>query len=127
MYSLSFLHKNLHIAFYFNPSLLHLQERDFMKTQKEYIQLIASSAQELRKRFGVRSMQLFGSVARNEQHDGSDVDICVDMPPKLFLIIELKQYLEELFGCPVDVVRKHRNMNEFLQAQIEKDGIYVLR
>jgi len=34
------------------------------------------------KRFGVRSMQLFGSVARNEQHDGSDVDICVDMPPK---------------------------------------------
>jgi predicted nucleotidyltransferase len=98
-----------------------------MKTQNDYIQLIASCAQELRQRFGIRTLQVFGSVARNEQHDGSDVDVCVDMPPKLFLIIELKQYLEDLFGCPVDVVRKHRHMNEFLQSQIEKDGIYVLR
>ena len=96
-----------------------------MKTQREYIQIIAANAQELKQRFGVRSMQLFGSVARNEQHDGSDVDICVDMSPKLLLIIELKQYLENLLGCPVDIVRKHRNMNEFLQTQIEKDGIYV--
>jgi predicted nucleotidyltransferase len=90
-----------------------------MKTQNDYIQLIASCAQELRQRFGIRTLQVFGS--------GSDVDVCVDMPPKLFLIIELKQYLEDLFGCPVDVVRKHRHMNEFLQSQIEKDGIYVLR
>jgi predicted nucleotidyltransferase len=98
-----------------------------MKTQNDHIQLIASCTQELRQRFGIRTLQVFGSVARNEQHDGSDVDVCVDMPPKLFLIIELKQYLEDLFGCPVDVVRKHRHMNESFQSQIEKDGIYVLR
>ena len=98
-----------------------------MKTQQEYSQIIASKAPELRRRFGVNALQLFGSVARNEQHEGSDVDICVDMSPKLLLIIELKQYLEELLGCPVDIVRKHRNMNEFLRSQIEKDGIYVFR
>ena len=49
------------------------------------------------------------------------------MWPKLFLLVELGMYLEELLGCHVDVVRRHRNMNELLQKEIEKDGIYVIQ
>ena len=42
-------------------------------------------------------------------------------------LVELGMYLEELLGCHVDVVRRHRNMNELLRKEIEKDGIYVIQ
>lgn len=45
----------------------------------------------------------------------------------MFQLIGLKQYLEELLGCDVDVIRIHRNMDSFLMNQIEKDGIYIIR
>ncbi len=96
-----------------------------MKTTSEYINLIKSCASTLRTHFGVRSLRLFGSVARNEQHEGSDVDVCVEMNPNLFLHVRLKKYLEELLGCSVDVVRMNSNMNDFLRKQIEKDGVFV--
>lgn len=98
-----------------------------MKTREEYIDLIKSCADTLHHRFGVSSLRLFGSVAREEQHLNSDVDICVEMAPKLYLLVELGMYLEDLFGCHVDVVRMHRNMNTFLRKEIEKDGICILR
>lgn len=98
-----------------------------MKTRNEYINLLQTSASLLKERFGVRSLRLFGSVARNEQNENSDVDVCVDMQPNLFLRIEMKDYLEQLLGCPVDVIREHKNMNAFLKTQIDKDGIYVFQ
>ncbi len=96
-----------------------------MRTRDEYIEIIKRCATVLHARFGVSSLRLFGSVAREEQKETSDVDVCVEMRPNLFLRIELKKYLEEQLGCPVDVVRMHSNMNDFLKKQIEKDGIYV--
>ncbi|WP_294630205.1 nucleotidyltransferase family protein [uncultured Bacteroides sp.] len=97
-----------------------------MRTKDEYIAILNQCATVLHTRFGVSSLRLFGSVAREEQKETSDVDICVEMKPNLFLRIELKKYLEEQLGCPVDVVRMHSNMNDFLRKQIEQDGIYVL-
>ncbi len=98
-----------------------------MKSRNEYISLMKSKTDVLRQRFGVRSLRLFGSVARNQQGNNSDVDVCVEMPPKLYPLIELSTYLEELLGCHVDVVRMHNNMNSLLLKEIEKDGIYVFR
>lgn len=97
-----------------------------MKTKNEYIEILKRCATVLRTRFGVSSLCLFGSVARGEQKETSDVDVCVEMKPNLFLRIELKRYLEEQLGCPVDVIRMHKNMNDFLKKQIENDGIFVL-
>ena len=97
-----------------------------MKTKSEYIQILQSRADELRQKFGVHSLRLFGSVARGENTTKSDVDICVDMEPKLYKFIELGMYLENLLGCKVDVVRMHRNMNLILKGEIERDGIFIL-
>ena len=72
-----------------------------MKTREEYIALIASHAGELQNTFGITSLRIFGSVARNEHHEGSDVDVYVEMPPKFFLIVHLKVYLEELLDSPI--------------------------
>ena len=97
-----------------------------MKTTKEYISLIASHAEELKTLFGVKSLRIFGSVSRNEQNDGTDIDVCVDMEPKIYMMVRLKRFLEDLLQCSVDVVRIHKHMNPFLLEEINKDGIYVI-
>lgn len=76
-----------------------------MRTKNEYIKLLHSSDKVLAERFGVRSLRLFGSVARDEHTSASDVDICVETEtPDPFLIMDLKEYLENLFGCSVEIV-----------------------
>lgn len=96
-----------------------------MKTTDEYISIIKSHASDLAARFNMSSLLIFGSVARGEQTEDSDIDVCVKMPAKMFLVIEAKQYLEELLGCNVDVVRDHPSLNTYLKQQIEHDGINV--
>ena len=97
-----------------------------MITRQECIDTIKANAETIVQQFDVRSLRLFGSLARNEQHESSDIDVCVEMPPDMFLLIGLKQYLEELMGCDVDVIRIHRNIDDFLLNQIKRDGIYII-
>ena len=82
-----------------------------MKTTQEYIDIIREHSDELRTKFGIRSLRLFGSVSRGEQHEGSDIDVCVEMEPTLYLIVRLKRFLEEILHCTVDVVRMHKHIN----------------
>jgi uncharacterized protein len=61
--------------------------------------------QEALRSFGVRKLQLFGSAARNEVTADSDLDFVVDLVANtLDSYMGLKYYLEEVFGCPVDLV-----------------------
>jgi uncharacterized protein len=55
--------------------------------------------------FSVKALFLFGSVARDEATPESDVDLLVefDRPVGLFTLLGLQSYLEELFGCSVDL------------------------
>ncbi|GIX27868.1 nucleotidyltransferase family protein [Pelomicrobium sp. G1] len=73
----------------------------------EAIQKLRQHFPELRERFGVAHLSVFGSVARDEAGPESDVDILVEFSPDarvgLFGLIELQQRLEELLGCKVDV------------------------
>lgn len=98
-----------------------------MRTRTEYVNLISTNTDTIKSQFGVKSLRLFGSVARGDNGKGSDVDVCVEMAPKLYLIVSLKRFLESLLGCPVDVIREHKNMNSSLKREIERDGIYVIR
>ena len=72
-------------------------------------------------------MQIFGSMARGEEHDGSDVDIFVNMPPKAFKLVGLKQFLQELLGRAVDIVRYHSHLDPFLTNEINRDGITIFK
>lgn len=96
-----------------------------MKTRQDYIDIIRSHGSELRDRFGVQSMTLFGSVARNEHHEGSDIDVFVDMPPKFLIACAAADYLEDLLGCKVDLVRNHKHLSPFFLNQIKRDGVIV--
>ena len=68
---------------------------------------------------------IFGSVARDQATQTSDIDVIVEMPPDLFQLIGLKQDLEELLDRPVDIVRYREHMNRFLKERIDKEAIYV--
>jgi uncharacterized protein len=69
------------------------------------IQILKQKNAELTKQFGVKSLLLFGSVARNEASSASDVDLLVEFnrPVGYFGLFALQDYLEQLLGCPVDL------------------------
>ena len=96
-----------------------------MINRTECIKKLKACKNVVTEKFGVHSMRLFGSVARNEQNESSDVDICVEMEPSLLRRSGLKIYLEELLNCKVDVLRVHKNMDSYLTQQIDRDGILI--
>ncbi len=98
-----------------------------MCTRQECIDRLTEAAPYIRKEFGVTSLCLFGSMARGDNGPDSDVDVCVDMPPKMGLVLGLKAFLEELFGVPVDLIRKHKYLRPFFLSQIEKDAVYIVK
>ena len=78
------------------------------------------------RRFRISKMGLFGSVARQENTEDSDIDIVVEMPdPDLRSLYELTANLRALYGCEVDVVRMRDSLRPSFKANIQKDVIYV--
>jgi uncharacterized protein len=73
--------------------------------RKEVIHLLNLHREEINRQFGVKSLALFGSFARDEATLSSDVDLLVefDRPVGLFGLFALQDYLEKLLGCPVDL------------------------
>ena len=91
----------------------------------DYIALLQQHANEMRNNYGLRSMTMFGSVARGDNTENSDVDLCVDMEPKVTAIVQLKAFLEKLLNRSVDLIRMHKHINPFLLKEIEKDGTLI--
>ena len=92
----------------------------------EYINLLLLSSEMLKKEYGITALRLFGSMARGEQNETSDVDVFVDtQSPNPFMLMEAKDYLTEVLKRPVDIVRNHKNLNPRLRRRIERDGITV--
>ena len=78
------------------------------------------------QRYPIVRLGIFGSVARNQFKDASDVDVVVELEePDLFMLIAIKQELEELLQRPVDIVRYRPQMNQELKRRIDSEAIYV--
>jgi predicted nucleotidyltransferase len=73
--------------------------------QEVVLQILKQKNAEMTRQFGVKSLLLFGSVARNEATSSSDVDLLVEFnrPVGYFGLFALQDYLEKLLGCPVDL------------------------
>ena len=76
--------------------------------QRDEIVSRLSKSGDLLARFGVNALHLFGSAARNEAREDSDIDLLVDFeqPISLFHFVRLKHELEGVLGCPVDLVTR---------------------
>jgi hypothetical protein len=91
----------------------------------EILQLLAAHRQEL-ARFSVKSLAIFGSVARDEARLDSDVDILVEFAEAvgLFEFVRLKDYLETLLDRPVDLVSPDA-LKEQLRERILKEAVHA--
>ena len=91
------------------------------------IAILRQSEPALRER-GVLHAALFGSVARGENHSGSDVDIMVEINPEaritVFDYVELKEYIASLFDGPVDVVNRD-GLKSYVAPAATADAVYA--
>lgn len=73
--------------------------------QKQHVLNLLASHRDRLDEFAVKSLFLFGSVARDEATTSSDVDFLVEFqhPVGLFTLLGLQAFLEELLGCSVDL------------------------
>lgn len=92
----------------------------------EAVALLNAHKVELEKRFGVKTLALFGSTARNTAGTRSDLDILVDFdgPATSQRYFGVQFYLEDLFGCPVDLVTE-KALRPELRPYIEQEAVYV--
>ena len=96
-----------------------------MFTQESILKQLNQKSEELKQNFSVRSIALFGSLARNEADSQSDVDILVDFAETTFdHYMDLKFYLERQFGRPVDLVIAD-TVKPRLKPVIDKEVIYA--
>jgi predicted nucleotidyltransferase len=90
------------------------------------LELLRQSKVELQARFGVVRLALFGSTARNAAKENSDVDVLVAFngPATSKRYFGVQFYLEDLLGCPVDLVTE-KGLRQELRPYIEEERINV--
>lgn len=93
---------------------------------KECKSKLADFKSQFGDKFGIIRLGIFGSVAREENNENSDIDIVVEVKkPSLTIMYELEQSLKALFGCDVDLVRYRQSLRPLFKSNIQKDVVFV--
>jgi len=95
-------------------------------TKSDILEYLSKHFQEFHNKYNVEKIGLFGSYARGEATQDSDIDIFVQMQPKLLDMVAIKQSIEEDLHQKVDIVRLRDKMNPYLKKRILRDGIYAV-
>jgi uncharacterized protein len=96
------------------------------RTRSDVMQTLSMHHHDL-KRLGVKSLRLFGSVARNEARPDSDIDFLIEFvsEPSFFELFEVQYFLEDLFHCKIDLGMEE-SLKEHLREPVLKDVIYAI-
>ena len=90
--------------------------------RNQILTIIRNEKPYLHENFGLLSIGLFGSFARDEQHPGSDIDFLVELAnPSFDSLAGLQIYLEKCLGHPVELIRKRKGMRASFLKRIERD------
>lgn len=96
-----------------------------MMTREQILRILSENKGHLQTAFKVRTLAVFGSYARGEQQEDSDVDILVDVDPSIGLdFVTLCETIEKLLGTRVDVVSS-RAVKPSSRKVIEPELVYV--
>jgi len=95
-----------------------------MKNLEEIKEILAKHKNELKEKYGVIELGIFGSYVRAEQKETSDVDILVEFekPVSLLRIVSLENSLSDILGIKVDVIPK-KNIRKELKEFILKEEV----
>ena len=93
---------------------------------QDCINKLADFKSAFAQKFGITKLGIFGSVARKENSEDSDIDIVVEVEkPTLSLMYELRENLKALFNCNVDLVRFRSTLRPLFKSNILNDVVYV--
>lgn len=94
--------------------------------KRDEVIAILTARQEELKALEVKSLDLFGSVARDQAGPDSDVDFLVEFtkPGGLFQLFRVQHYLEDLLGCSVDLGTR-KALREHLREPVLEEAIRV--
>jgi uncharacterized protein len=99
-----------------------------MKTRDEVLQMLAQQKSSLLATYPITQIGIFGSYARGEQTEASDLDVLVDYsyshPPTLPKLIELRDYLSQLFELKVDIVTPN-GLKARIRDRVLSEVIYL--
>ncbi|MBU0631666.1 nucleotidyltransferase domain-containing protein [bacterium] len=91
----------------------------------EILDILKSRKQDIEQQFEVSRIGLFGSYAKDMQTEDSDIDFYVEFKKKSFdNLAGLWVYLEELYHKKVDIFHKHKNNNQVIISNIQKEVMY---
>jgi len=93
--------------------------------REDVLNTLSNHKEELTARYGISRLGIFGSTARNDATELSDIDIVVEMPPDAFQMVHMKDELEEMLLSSVDLIRYNKYLNPRLRERIDKEAIYV--
>jgi len=97
-----------------------------MKNKDTYLYKLRQFKQQYSSEYGIERIGIFGSVARGEQTENSDVDIYYEGKSLgLKSLVEFPMLLEQYLGTPVDVIRKHNNLRPSFVKRIMQDIVYA--
>ncbi len=93
---------------------------------QDCIEKLVDFKSKFAQKYGITKLGIFGSVARKENTENSDIDIVVEVQePSLLLMYELKEALKQIFDCEVNLVRFRDSLRPLFKTNIQKDAIYV--
>jgi uncharacterized protein len=97
-----------------------------MKTRDEILQVLRSQKNSLFQKYQITDLGIFGSYAREQQTESSDLDILVDyiQPPTLPKLIELRDYLSQVFSIKVDIVTQN-GLKPRIRERVLSEVIYL--
>lgn len=78
------------------------------------------------EKYGIETLGLFGSVARGEQNEKSDIDVFIKLrKTSYYTLMDIKDDLEQVFRQKVDLITLHETMRALFRRKIEQDAIYL--
>jgi len=94
--------------------------------KKDIIKILRNYKNDFAEQYNILTIGIFGSIARDEAGEDSDVDVVVHISePDLFMLAGIKNDLEIRFRRPVDIVTYQDTMNPFLKKKIDNEAVYV--
>ncbi|MBU8911633.1 MAG: nucleotidyltransferase family protein [Desulfobacterales bacterium] len=94
--------------------------------KKDIIKILHNYKQDVADQYNILTIGIFGSVARDEAEEDSDVDVVVRISePDLFMLAGIKNDLEKRLRRPVDIVTYRDTMNPFLKKKIDSEVVYA--
>lgn len=97
-----------------------------METTQEILNKLRDYKAAFADKYGIERLGLFGSCARGEQDDRSDIDVVIKIhKPSYFVCFDIREQLEKIFRRKVDLITLHENQFPAFRQNVERDAIYV--